>query len=83
MPVAAGTISEKPLVQSVVLLCHMYVNAVPVDATLCVNAAGSPAEQIVWSDPTVPPVTIFTVTVMQLLLAVQGTVLSVLIVTLL
>ena len=83
MPVAAGTISEKPFVQSVVLLCHLYANAVPVEATLSVNAAGSPPEQIVWSDPTVPPVTLFTVTVIQLLLAGHCTPFCVLIVTLL
>ena len=61
MAVADGTISEKPLMQSVILLCHLYVNApLPVDAALSVNAAGSPPEQIVWSEPTVPPVTKFT-----------------------
>ena len=80
----APPIFEKAPPHPVVLLCHWYDNTPsPVDATDSVNAAGSPPEQIVWSDPTVPPVTLFIVTVIQLLLAVQGIVLSVLIVILL
>ena len=65
------------------LLCHWYDNTPsPVDATDSVKAAGSPPGHIVWEAATVPPVTILTVIVTQLLLAVQGTPLSVLVVTL-
>ena len=79
----APPISVKPVEQSVVLLCHWYDNTPsPVAATDSVKAAGSPPEQIVWEAATVPPVTILTVTVIQLLLAVHGTPLSVLVVTL-
>ena len=59
--VVAPSILIKPVEQSVVLLCHWYDNTPsPVDATDSVNAAGSPPEQTVWSDPTVPPVTLLT-----------------------
>ena len=44
----APPISLKPVEQSVVLLCHWYVNTPsPVDATDSVKAAGSPPEHIV------------------------------------
>lgn len=68
----APLISENPEVQSVVLISHWYaIVPAPVPDKVLVNAAGSPPAQTVWGFPIVPGETVFTVTVIQLLLAVH------------
>ena len=64
------------------MLCFQaYVNVPkPVELTLSVNAAGSPPLHIVWELAMVPPVKVFTVTMISLLFAVQDTPLAVLVV---